>query len=53
MEDHANALAKATASLALAEVIGDRQAICDSRLILAEAYLERRRRKVLAPTRRN
>jgi hydrogenase-4 transcriptional activator len=39
MEDHAKALAKVKEALALAEGIGDRQAICDSRLILAEAYL--------------
>ena len=39
MEDHAKALAKGKEALALAEGIGDRQAICDSRLILSEAYL--------------
>jgi tetratricopeptide (TPR) repeat protein len=39
MEDHAKGLAKGEEALALAEGIGDRQAVCDSRLILAEAYL--------------
>ena len=39
MEDYARALAKGEEALALAEGIGDRQAICDSRLILAEAFL--------------
>ena len=39
MEDHARALANGEEALALAEGIGDRQAICDSRLILAEAHL--------------
>jgi hydrogenase-4 transcriptional activator len=39
MEDYAKAVAKAEEALALAEVIGDRQAVCDSRLILAEAHL--------------
>ncbi len=39
MEDHAKALAKAQESLALAETIGDRQGIAESRLILAEAHL--------------
>ncbi len=39
MEDYARALANGQEALTLAEVIGDRQAICDSRLILAEAYL--------------
>ena len=42
MEDYARALAKGEEALALAEGIGDRQAICDSRLILAEAYLRNR-----------
>jgi DNA-binding NtrC family response regulator/tetratricopeptide (TPR) repeat protein len=37
--DPENALAKAKEALALAEQIGDRQAICESRLIAAEAYL--------------
>jgi transcriptional regulator with GAF, ATPase, and Fis domain len=37
-----NALAKAGEALSLAEQIGDRQAICESRLIAAEAYLQRR-----------
>ena len=39
IEDPANALAKAREALALAENIGDRQAICESRLIAAEAHL--------------
>ncbi|MDQ1728059.1 MAG: hypothetical protein QOD33_184, partial [Pyrinomonadaceae bacterium] len=39
MEDHSRALNKATEALTLAESIGDRQAISDSRLILAEAHL--------------
>jgi DNA-binding NtrC family response regulator/tetratricopeptide (TPR) repeat protein len=39
MEDHSRALTKATEALMLAESIGDRQAISDSRLILAEAHL--------------
>ena len=39
MEDHAKALAKGEEALALAEGIGDRQAACDSRLIVAEAHL--------------
>jgi DNA-binding NtrC family response regulator/tetratricopeptide (TPR) repeat protein len=39
MEDHAKALANAQEAITLAEVIGDRQAICDSRLILAEAHV--------------
>ena len=39
MEDHAQALANARKAMALAESIGDRQATCDSRLILAEAHL--------------
>lgn len=39
MEDHAKALANAQAAMDLAETIGDRQAICDSRLILAETYV--------------
>jgi DNA-binding NtrC family response regulator/tetratricopeptide (TPR) repeat protein len=34
------ALAQATEALALAERIGDRQAVCDSNLLLAEARLE-------------
>jgi hydrogenase-4 transcriptional activator len=38
-EDPANALAKAREALTLAESIGDRQAICESRLIAAEAHL--------------
>ncbi len=39
MEDHARGLAKAEEALALAESIGDRQAICESQLILAETHL--------------
>jgi len=42
MEDYAKALARGEEALGLAEAIGDRQAICDSRLILAEAYLRNR-----------
>src|SRR5688500_16685522 len=38
--DSANALAKAKEALALAEQIGDRQAICESWLIAAEAHLQ-------------
>jgi len=37
--DPAKALAKAREALTLAETIGDRQGICESRLIAAEAYL--------------
>src|ERR1041384_5935542 len=40
--DPAGALAKAKEALALAEAIGDRQAICESRLIAAESYLQTR-----------
>jgi hydrogenase-4 transcriptional activator len=39
MEDDARALAHGKEALTLAEGIGDRQAICESRLILAEAHL--------------
>jgi hydrogenase-4 transcriptional activator len=39
MEDHGKALTKAQEAMTLAEDIGDRQATCDSRLILAEAHL--------------
>ncbi len=39
MEDYARALAKGEEALLLAEGTADRQAICDSRWILAEAYL--------------
>src|SRR5215217_7530932 len=39
-DDPANALAKAKEALGLAELIGDRQGICESRLIAAEAYLK-------------
>ena len=42
MEDDARALIKGKEALALAESIGDRQAICESRLILAEAHLRNR-----------
>src|SRR5215204_3484942 len=40
IDDPTNALAKAREALNLAEIIGDRQAICESRLIAAEAYLK-------------
>ncbi|MGH9928033.1 MAG: sigma 54-interacting transcriptional regulator [Pyrinomonadaceae bacterium] len=40
MEDRAKALAKGEEALAIALAIGDRQAICESRLILAEAHLQ-------------
>src|SRR5215213_1484430 len=40
IDDPANALAKAREALNLAELIGDRQGICESRLIAAEAYLK-------------
>jgi transcriptional regulator with PAS, ATPase and Fis domain/tetratricopeptide (TPR) repeat protein len=39
IDDPANALVKAREALNFAEIIGDRQAICESRLIAAEAYL--------------
>ena len=39
MRDETAALDNGQEALSLAETIGDRQAICDSRLILAEAYL--------------
>ena len=39
MEDHARAIGNARAALSLAEAIGDRPAVCDSSLILAEAYM--------------
>ncbi|HET6892514.1 MAG TPA: sigma 54-interacting transcriptional regulator [Pyrinomonadaceae bacterium] len=42
MQDYAKALSKAKEALVLAEVIGDRQAICESRLIVAESHLHRR-----------
>ncbi|HKU74762.1 MAG TPA: sigma 54-interacting transcriptional regulator [Pyrinomonadaceae bacterium] len=38
-EDPSNALEKAKEALNLAEIIGDRQAICESRLIAAESHL--------------
>src|SRR6478672_9741455 len=40
MEDHVKALTKGTEALRIAMAIGDRQAICESRLILAEAHLQ-------------
>ncbi|MGH9871151.1 MAG: sigma 54-interacting transcriptional regulator [Pyrinomonadaceae bacterium] len=40
MEDHAKALGKGEEALEVAMTIGDRQAICESRLILAEAHLQ-------------
>src|SRR5689334_13068142 len=40
--DPTKGLGKAREALALAEAIGDRQAICESRLIAAEAYLQTR-----------
>ncbi len=39
MDDVAKALSKGREALTLAEVIGDRQAICDSRLLMAETHL--------------
>ncbi len=39
MEDATNALSKGREALTLAEAIGDRQAICESRLLLAESHL--------------
>src|SRR5215510_697231 len=39
LSDPAKSLAKAKEALNLAEIIGDRQAICESRLIAAEAHL--------------
>jgi hydrogenase-4 transcriptional activator len=39
ISDPKNALAKANEALNLAEIIGDRQAICESRLIAAETHL--------------
>jgi len=39
ISDPANALAKSREALLLAENIGDRQALCESRLIAAEAHL--------------
>ncbi len=42
MEDAAKALTNGKEALALAESIGDRQAVCESRLILAEARLRNR-----------
>jgi transcriptional regulator with GAF, ATPase, and Fis domain/tetratricopeptide (TPR) repeat protein len=41
MKDDTRALARGREALMLAEEIGDRQAICESRLILAEAHLMR------------
>jgi transcriptional regulator with GAF, ATPase, and Fis domain/Tfp pilus assembly protein PilF len=42
MEDETKALSKAKEALVLAEVIGDRQAICESRLLLAESHLRKK-----------
>lgn len=42
IEDPESALTKAREALSLAEIIGDRQAICESRLIAAEAHLQTR-----------
>src|SRR4026207_2148022 len=39
IDDEARALSKGTEALAIAEGIGDRQAICESRLLVAEAHL--------------
>ncbi|HYP01041.1 MAG TPA: tetratricopeptide repeat protein, partial [Pyrinomonadaceae bacterium] len=39
MNEPSRALGESTKALALAERIGDRQAVCDSRLLLAEVYL--------------
>src|SRR5919205_4019649 len=39
LEDPANALTRAREALTLADTIGDRQGICESRLIAAEAHL--------------
>ncbi|HYG81469.1 MAG TPA: sigma 54-interacting transcriptional regulator, partial [Pyrinomonadaceae bacterium] len=39
VSDDARALEQGEAALALAEQIGDRQAVCESRLLLAEAHL--------------
>lgn len=41
MEDESKALLNGSKALELAESIGDRQAICESRLILAEAHLRK------------
>jgi transcriptional regulator with PAS, ATPase and Fis domain/tetratricopeptide (TPR) repeat protein len=40
MNDTASALVKGEGALSLAERIGDRQAICESSLLLSEAYLQ-------------
>jgi len=42
MRDGTTALAKGMEALLLAEMIGDRQAVCESRLIIAEAHLASR-----------
>ncbi len=42
MEDETRALSKGKEALVLAQVIGDRQAICESRLLLAEAHLRKK-----------
>jgi hydrogenase-4 transcriptional activator len=39
MEDGSKALSRGKEALAMAEGIGDRQAVCESRLLLAEAHL--------------
>jgi transcriptional regulator with PAS, ATPase and Fis domain len=39
MDESERALEESTQALSLAERIGDRQAVCDSRLLLAEVYL--------------
>ncbi|HLL72315.1 MAG TPA: sigma 54-interacting transcriptional regulator [Pyrinomonadaceae bacterium] len=39
MNERERALVESTEALSLAERIGDRQAVCDSRLLLAEVYL--------------
>ncbi len=43
MSEPAEALAKGQQALALGEEIGDRQAICEARLVLAEAHLQSQR----------
>ena len=39
MDDAAKALSQGKQALVMAEIIGDRQALCESRLLLAEAHL--------------
>jgi DNA-binding NtrC family response regulator/tetratricopeptide (TPR) repeat protein len=48
MNDAARALEEGRAALELAERIGDRQAVCDSRLLVAEAHLQRGEREECA-----